>query len=286
MSASPLDQAVLTALDALRALPSPDVLVLAGTGVGALPERLAHQHGDGGSLDLAGTPGLPDLWARQVLFHGQVPTDHGPATWWLLEDEALDAPVQPHEAPWERGFACWLAARAGASVVLHSAAGAALGGGLEPGDLALVRDHVNLSGSTPLLGLGGSKLGPLFPDVSRLHHEGLRSGLIRLAAARGIDAREAVVAATAPASLPTPAERAWFATAGADAWVAGAAAPWLAAAHAGLGLASLVAVTGSEATETEVPAILEASGRAAPALEELLIEGLTLAATTARAPQA
>ena len=43
----------------------------------------------------------------------------GKAVFWLLEDESLDAPVQPGEAPWERGFACWLAAHRGATVVAN-----------------------------------------------------------------------------------------------------------------------------------------------------------------------
>ena len=286
MTPSPLDLAVLSAASALgaRGVPDPDVLLLAGTGLGSLPERLTFHHSEVASVDLTGTPGAPELWTRQPLFHGTLETEHGPATFWLLEDETLDAPLQPDEAPWERGFACWLAAHRGATVVLHASAGATLGGELEPGDLALVSDHLNLTGSSPLLGLGGSKLGPLFPDVSRLHLDCLRDELQALAAGRGLDARSAVAAATSPASLPTPAEREWFRRAGADLWVAGIASPYLAAAHAGLGMASIVAVTGSEAPSTEVPAILVASGQAAPALEELLLEGLVLAATTARRP--
>ena len=258
------------------------MLLLAGTGVGSLPERLAYNHGEVGSLDLAGTPELPEIWSRGMLFFGSLETDQGPATFWLLDDESLDAPMQPGEEPWERGFACWLAAHLGATVVLHTAAGATLGGELEPGDLALVTDHLNLSGSSPLLGLGGSKLGPLFPDVSRLLLECLRDELRDLARGRGIEARSAVVAATSPASLPPPAEREWFLRAGADLWAAGLASPYLAAAHAGIGMASIVAVTGSEAPSAEVPEILAATGKAAPALEELMLEGLGLAAATSR----
>jgi hypothetical protein len=264
-------------------VPDPDVLLLAGTGLGSLPERLGFHHGEVHQLDLDGTEGLPRLWSQQLLFHGSLETEHGPATYWLLEDQALDSPVEQGEAPWERGFACWLAARAGADVVLHSAAGGVLpDGSLQPGDLALVRDHLNLTGSSPLLGIGTSKLGPLFPDVSQVHRPGLRAELAQLARGRGLAVEQAVVAATGPASLPTPAERDWFARAGAELWAQGVAAPYLAAAHAGLGMVSLLAVTGSEAPEADVQAILTASSTAAPALEELLLEGLALAAVAAR----
>ena len=287
MSPCPLDVAVLTSLDALRAreVPAPNVLLLVGTGLGSLPERFSYQHGATTAVDLDGVDGLPAPWSSQVLHHGTINTEHGPAVVWMLEDQALDAPQQLDEVPWHRGFACWLAAKAGATVLLHSSAGGSLGSGShQPGDLALVRDHLNLTGSSPLLGLGGSKLGPLFPDVSRLHLDCLRAEFAELAAGRGHTIAETVVAATAPASLPSPAEREWFSRAGADLWVQGVAAPYLAAAHAGLGLVSLVAVTGSEAAAADVHAILTATAAAAPALEELLLEGLTLAANSATRP--
>ncbi|MDF1799015.1 MAG: hypothetical protein P1V81_07560 [Planctomycetota bacterium] len=287
MKPCPLDVAVLAAVDGLRTreVPAPNVLLLAGTGLGSLPERFSYHHGPTTAVDLDGLDGLPAPWSSQVLHHGSLATEHGPAVVWMLEDQALDAPQQQGEVPWERGFACWLAAKAGATVLLHSSAGGTLSAGShQPGDLALVRDHLNLTGSSPLLGLGGSKLGPLFPDVSRLHLECLRAEIAELAAGRGLTVAEAIVAATAPASLPSPAEREWFARAGADLWVQGVAAPYLACAHAGLGIVSLVAVTGSEAASADVQAILTATAAAAPGLEELLLESLALAANAATRP--
>ena len=86
--------------------------------------------------------------------------------------EAPDIVVMPgvHDT-----LAALVAERAGAKALLHSSAGTDLDGG-SPGArpvLARVVDHITLSGRTPLTGLGPSRLGPLFPDQTRVHDPGL-----------------------------------------------------------------------------------------------------------------
>lgn len=192
---------------------------------------------------------------------------------WLVEDPSLDAPVDPDSAPFERGFFAWLAAQAGARILVHTAAGGlVLESELETGDLCLVRDYLNLSGSSPLLGIGDSKLGPLFPDLTRLFSPSLLNTASRCAEALGVTATSAVIAATPPVSLATTAERGWFKTAGAEAWVQGIAGPFLAAAHAGLEVLSVIALIGAEGGPcgTDVPSMLMASEAVAPGLDALI----------------
>src|SRR5690606_3588158 len=102
--------------------------------------------------------------------------EHG--RYWLVEDLAGEAgPALADAPPWHKGFVCWLAAAYGARVALVTGAGSALPGpeqAARAGRLALVSDHINLSGATPLFGLGETRLGPLFPDQTMLHHRGLR----------------------------------------------------------------------------------------------------------------
>jgi purine-nucleoside phosphorylase len=84
---------------------------------------------------------------------------------------------------------------------------------LSPGDLMVISDHLNLTGSSPLLGPEDPVLGPRFPDQSRVWHPDLRSVLraIRPGMAEG------VYAGLLGPSYETPAEIRMLRTLGADA---------------------------------------------------------------------
>ena len=261
----PLDLAVRSALRAAgRELGAPRALYLLGTGEGLLAQRLARQRRVRfGELD-----GAPPAWSEVGLFSGEL-AGH-PV--WVCEDRIGEPEgARAAAAPWERAFPVWLAAAAGARFLVHTSAGAALAedGPLGVGALALVSDHLNLSGTTPLAGLGESTLGPLFPDLSRLHHAPLRRAALRRARALGLSAEEAVVACTAGPAAETPAERRFLARAGADVCVQGLAAPLLAAAHAGLSALALVVVAERGPGPARLRSIVAAAGAAAAALEEL-----------------
>jgi len=271
----PLDLAVRGAWRDLqgRDVERPQSLLLLGTGVGLLPKRLSSAT----TVSLSSVEGVPAAWRGARLHSGLL---QGHRTW-LLEDATGEPKDASGAAAWERAFPVWLAAVAGARLLVHASAGSALvpeptadadeAGGLRAGQLALACDHLNLSGGTPLLGLGESTLGPLFPDVSRLHHPGLRRAAKRRAAKSGIDAAEAVVACTAGPSVETAAEKTYLARAGADVVVQGLAAPLLAAAHAGLATLAIVAVADRGAGPARLRDIVAAAGAAEAALEELLV---------------
>jgi len=271
MRSCPLDQAVRETRDELElaGVTWPEVLFLLGTGPGVLPGRLR----GAGTQELDDVRGVPPLWRGAQLHHGLMDAPTGPFGAWVLADSSADATP---EHPWEAGFPVWLAGLQRASALVHVSAGAALpeeGGGapgLPVGTLALCSDHINLSGHTPLLGLADSALGPLFPDLSSLHHAGLREAALSTAAGAGIPAAEVVAACTLGPALDTPAERRFQARAGAQVAVQGLAAPLLAAGHAGLATLSVVVITDAGEGPADVGSILRASEAAAPALDELL----------------
>ena len=270
MTASPLDALVLNTTAALRdaGVPDPDVLCLLGTGADALPFAFTAELT---SLALDGIDAIPALWRDARLSFGQLDDGFGGnATIWVLDDLGLDAPMDPEEAAFVRGFPVWLAGSCGASLLIHTSAAGTLRDGLRAGNLAVLQDHINLSGSTPLYALGESKLGPLFPDVSTLHTAGLREKAGELAKQQGIELAEVIAACAAPVSLATPAERAWFQKAGAEVWIQGLAGPLLAAAHAGLSAMALTAITAEGDGPTDIPAMLGASSVAAPKMAALL----------------
>jgi purine-nucleoside phosphorylase len=83
-------------------------------------------------------------------------------------------------------------------------------GGLEPswsaGDLMIVTDHLNLMGTTPLLGPNDDALGPRFPDMSHAYDPGLRDALASVARDAKIELRQGIYAGLLGPSYETPAE--------------------------------------------------------------------------------
>jgi purine-nucleoside phosphorylase len=92
--------------------------------------------------------------------------------------------------------------------------------GLEPrsatGDLALIEDHINLLGESPLVGPNLDELGPRFPDLSEAYAPGLRDAAAREAAKRRIGFSRGIYAAVRSSSLENPRERDWLRWVGAD----------------------------------------------------------------------
>ena len=246
-------------------IPAPEVLFFLETGSRPLTQSVSSLR----TIELAGIEALPGAWRSSELHTGLL----GDARVWLLDDSpAEDSVHAPGTPAWIRAFPCWLAAACGATLCVHTSAGITLEAseGLQVGALALVKDHINLSGHTPLAGIGETPLGPLFPDQTRVHHAGLREQVLRRARERGIEAGEAVAACTLGPNLSTPAELGWYTAAGADVAVQDLAAPLIACAHAGLAALAVVALTDSGRDPLRLQQIVERSEACAPALEDLL----------------
>lgn len=91
------------------------------------------------------------------------------------------------------------------TIILTNAAGGC-GPGLEPGDLVVLRDHLNLTGQNPLHGPNDDRLGPRFPDMSAVYPQELRRRAHAAAAAAGTSLKEGVYAWFTGPSYETPAE--------------------------------------------------------------------------------
>jgi purine-nucleoside phosphorylase len=108
-------------------------------------------------------------------------------------------------------------ARLGARAVLLTNAA----GGVEPswaaGDLMLIEDHVNLTGTSPIVGPNEDALGIRFPDMSAAYDPELRAMLRAVAKEAKIPLREGVYAGLLGPSYETPAEVRMLRTLGAHA---------------------------------------------------------------------
>lgn len=267
MPPATLDHSVDAALAALHTqeFPTPEILYLLGTGLGTLPGALGEER----EISLGELPGVPAAWSETQLLGGTL----AGARVWLWEDAPGLLESGEGEAgaePWQRAYPVWLAAAAGATVCVITAAGGSLAADLPCGELAVLSDHLNLSGTTPLVGLGETRLGPLFPDQSKIHHQGLRALALEHARDQGLALSERVCACVAGPALSTPAERRWMASSGGEIFVQGLADPLLACAHSGLVVLALVAVTDDGDGPLRIADLVARSEACAPALEEVL----------------
>ena len=113
-------------------------------------------------------------------------------------------------------FPVRLVALLGAKVLLLTNAAGAVAERLRPGQLALVTDHLNLTGLNPLTGTPPEAWGPRFPDMIDAYDPRLRRLLAEHAAAIGLELAEGVYGGLAGPAYETPAEVRMMRTLGAD----------------------------------------------------------------------
>jgi len=77
---------------------------------------------------------------------------------------------------------------------------------INPGDLVVLKDHINLMGSNPLMGNYHEAFGEMFPDMNEPYDKALRREVMKLAKKARVRAREGVYAAVTGPSYETPAE--------------------------------------------------------------------------------
>jgi len=101
------------------------------------------------------------------------------------------------------------------AAILTNAAGAV---NLEysQGALVVIRDHINLQGTNPLIGPNDERFGVRFPDMTQAYWKSYREITLREAKRLGLSAYEGVYAALAGPSFETPAEIRYLKTIGAD----------------------------------------------------------------------
>jgi purine-nucleoside phosphorylase len=161
------------------------------------------------------------------------------------------------------------------TLVLTNASGA-IDTTLEPGRLVLIRDHLNLQGSSPLVGPNDDALGPRFPDMSDAYDPGLRTAARDAASRIGVELVERVYAAWLGPAFETPAEIRMLRTLGADLVGMSTVPEVLAARHMGIRCLAISCVTNMAAGVLPEPIdherVLEIGARAQATLTALLRE--------------
>jgi purine-nucleoside phosphorylase len=198
----------------------------------------------------------------------------------LYEGYPVDKVVQGVRTMARMGVRC---------VLLTNAAG-----GLEPswkaGDLMVVTDHLNLTGTSPLLGPNDDALGPRFPDMTAAYDPELRAALLVVARDAGIALREGVYAGLLGPSYETPAEVRMVKSLGAHAVGMSTVHETLALRHMGVRVGALSCITNLAAGISPHPLShdeVEATARARRAdLVTLLSGWIARAGAASCAPRA
>jgi purine-nucleoside phosphorylase len=134
-------------------------------------------------------------------------------------------------------------------------------GGLNPdfeiGIPMLITDHINMIGDNPLLGQNVEEWGPRFPDMSDTYTLELRKQILEVARDIGEPLYEGVYVAVSGPNFETPAELKMFRHMGGDAIGMSSVPEAICAAHGGLKVVGLSAITDKAVGEDLQPLTAE-----------------------------
>lgn len=102
------------------------------------------------------------------------------------------------------------------TIIVTNAAGA-VNTGFNSGDLMIIKDHINLSGTNPLIGKNLDSFGTRFPDMSNAYDKDLRKIVQNIATSLKLDIKQGIYAMMTGPTYETPAEIRMVRSIGADA---------------------------------------------------------------------
>lgn len=151
-------------------------------------------------------------------------------------------------------------------------------GGLNPkftaGDIMIIVDHINLTGSNPLIGPNEENWGIRFPDMIDAYDKKLVDLTETAGRNKGIPLKKGVYAGLKGPSLETRAEVGFLRTIGADAVGFSTIQEVIAAVHAGIKVLGLSIITNindpDNPMQTTVDKVIAVADEAAPRLEAII----------------
>jgi len=145
--------------------------------------------------------------------------------------------------PYEIIFPVRVMSKLGIKYLLISSAAGGLNHSFKAGDLMLITDHINMTGTNPLIGPNLDGFGPRFPDMSSVYDPGLMDIAMKKAMHKGIYLQKGVYIGVAGPSLETPSETRFYKMIGADAIGMSTVHEVITAVHCGLKIMAIVVIT-------------------------------------------
>ncbi|HZX21842.1 MAG TPA: purine-nucleoside phosphorylase [Clostridia bacterium] len=122
-----------------------------------------------------------------------------------------------------------------------------------PGDLMIIRDHINFGFNNPLIGINHSSLGVRFPDMSNAYSNDLIILAENIAKENNIDIKKGVYAFFTGPTYETPAEIKMLGILGADAVGMSTVPEVMAAIHGGAEVLGISCITNMAAGISDKP---------------------------------
>ena len=138
------------------------------------------------------------------------------------------------------------------TIIVTNAAGGA-NKNFKPGDLMAIKDHINLSGSNPLMGSNDDRLGPRFPDMSKAYTPKYVELVKECAKELNMNIQEGVYAFFSGPTYETPAEVKMAQILGADAVGMSTAPEVIVASHAKMDVVGISCITNMAAGILDQP---------------------------------
>jgi len=255
-------------VDAVRARTAivPELGIVLGSGLGSLADDLA----DAVAIPFAELPGWPPATAPGHvgrLLLGQLagrPVVMLQGRFHMYEGNDPGLVIQP----------VLLFRALGARIVVLTNAAGGLDPSFGPGTLMVMRDHINLTGRSPLIGPNADELGPRFPDLVDAWSPRLRTALHDAGAQEGVHLEEGIYLGLIGPTFETPAEVLLFASFGAHAVGMSTVLECIAARWVGLEVCGVSLVTNAGAGYTGEPLtheeVLESGREAGPRLARVI----------------
>lgn len=267
-------EAIDAAVEALRRRTrvKPRVGLILGSGLGSLAGEVQ----GGETVPTAEIPGWPistvEGHAGRIVFgtlEGQP----------VLIQQGRAHYYEGHSMP-RLGLPVRVMQRLGIEILIVTNAAGAIDPSYHPGDLMLLRDHINLmgmAGLSPLRGPNLDALGPRFPDMSQAYDPDLRALARSAAAAEGVTLHEGVYVCLGGPTFESPADLRFLRGIGADAVGMSTVPEVIAAVHAGLKVFGLSCITDlclpDALQPVNIEEILETARKAEPKIT-LLVQKL------------
>jgi purine-nucleoside phosphorylase len=144
-------------------------------------------------------------------------------------------------------------ARMGIRAVLLTNAAGGINRNFKQGGLVVLRDHINLQGTNPLIGPNDELFGERFPDMTQVYWKPYQAAALQDGKRLGIEIAEGVYAGLTGPSYETPAEIRYLRTIGADVVGMSTVPEVIAAAHLGIRVLGISCVTNMAAGILDQP---------------------------------
>ncbi len=244
----------------------PEVLLILGTGLGQLSETIQAEW----KVDYAAIPYFPKA---------TVESHSGRLIYGTLAGKrvlAMEGRFHCYEgySMQEVAFPVRVAGELGVKKMIVTNAAGGLNLGYQKGDIAVIEDHINFMGTSPLVGPNEGRLGPRFPDMSAPYSPRLAMLAMEAARKKKISLRRGVYIGVTGPNLETRAEyrmmRAW----GADLVGMSTVPEVIAAVHQGMEVLGLSVVTDlcdpDHLRPVDIQEIIRTAHAAGPRLDKLV----------------